>query len=213
MPLNPPPVIEDQLGLVSQLLKRSDMSRPAEVTFALNCLDGHGFAIAQDVIDDFQANFNTNLKPLFDTEVTLEPPTIRLGDGTDTPAIATAAGAAVAGTNAGTMVNPAGAVLLKKTTGLGGRHNRGRTYFPFCIDNTLISENGTLDPALVASFNAQALLFLNQLTTDNSPMVIANKTFNTPLPPHFVTLISASSLVVSWKTESLVATQRRRLDR
>jgi hypothetical protein len=213
MPLNPPPTIQANLGLIVQPLKRSDQSRTAELTFAVDVIAGASAANAQDAIDDFQANFNTQWQAGIDTDVTILQPTIKLGDGSTVPYEATAAGAPVNGLDAADKLPPNVAALFKKTTGFGGRFNHGRTYFPFLLEVAGVSENGTVSAGVLAAFNPVAANFLAQLNTDGTAMVIAHKTFNAPLPPHHVTAITMGNPVLSYVMESLIATQRRRLGR
>jgi hypothetical protein len=213
MPLNPPPTIQAQLGLVTQQFIRSDMSRAAEVTFGLACTGTPSLTVAQDSIDDFQAAFNAGLAGQFDSEVTILQPTIRLGDGSTTPFEAVAAGSPASGTNATTFPPPQVATLVKKSTGVGGKKNRGRSYFPFLTASSAISENGTINNTQLGIINGILATFLAQLVTDQIAMVIVNKTFNTPHPPHFVTAVTGGPAVTSYICEPLVATQRRRLGR
>lgn len=213
MPLNPPPIIQTGLALIVQKLQRNDMSRASEVTFGLLAAGAPSLAAAQDVVDDFQVNFNATLRNLLDTNVSVQPPTVRLGDGSTTPFEAVAAGAAANGLDANTFVPPNVAFLFKKTTGVGGRKNRGRMYLPFALATSDVGENGVIVGAAVSGGTTQAAAFLAQLITDATPMVIVNKAFNTPLPPHFVTVISAGPNVTAFAAEATVATQRRRLGR
>lgn len=213
MPLNPSPTIDDGLCLITQQFLRSDMSRKAEITFALSHVAPMNLAEAQDTIDDFQANFNANMTARIDSQVSILPPTAKCGVGTATPIEVTAAGGATVGGNAGTMVPPNVALLVQKRTAFGGKKNRGRFYLPFCIDTADCSENGTILSTLVTIFQTECNTFLAQLATDNTPMVIANRTYNTPLPPHYVTAITTGPQVTSLNVENLVATQRRRLAR
>lgn len=213
MPLNPPPVITSNLALIVQKLQRSDMSRASEVTFACLTTGTPSLALAQDTIDDFQANFNGTLRNLIDTNVAVPPPTVRLGDGTDVPYEAVAAGASVNGLDANVFVPPNVAFLFKKTTGVGGRKNRGRMYLPFALATSDVGENGVIVGAAVTGGTTQSSAFLAALIVDAMPLVIANKSFNTPLPPHYVTVISAGQNVTAFAAEGTVATQRRRLGR
>lgn len=213
MPLNPPPTIETGLALIVQAMQRSDMSRAAEVTFALNVAGVPDATVAQDAVDDFQANFNATWLAVLDNQVTVGKPTIKLGDGSTTPFEAVAAGAIALGGAAGTKLPPNVALLVKKSTGLGGRANHGRTYFPFVLENPQVNENGTIVGASQAALQTVADAFLAQLTADGEPMCIAHKQFNVPLPPHFVTHITTGPLVTSYTVEQLIATQRRRLAR
>jgi hypothetical protein len=213
VPLNPAPIIEANILLVSQNLLRSDMSRAAQLEFGLLCADSTQ-ATYQDAIDDFQTNFNTQWGPHLDTEVSILPPVGRGGDGTNVPLLVIAAGAAIAGANASTNMPPNVALLIRKRTSFGGRKNRGRNYYPFVLADTDVSENGTVATLSVAAFQASATAFLAQLSTDVTPLCIENKTYNTPLPPHYVTEISLSAAQVqAYTVETVIATQRRRLGR
>jgi len=199
--------------LVTQKLQRSDMSRAAEVTFCLSTADST-LATYQDAIDDFQANFNANFAGGLDAAVAIPPPEGRGGDGSDVPILVFASGAAAVGASTNQEVPPNVAILVRKRTAAGGRSNRGRTYYPFMLSTANCSENGTVDPTFKAALQTVMTAFLAQLTTDSTPMVIENKTFNQPAPPHFVTLIHKNPFpVVSYQVETLVATQRRRLGR
>lgn len=213
MPLNPPPIQEANILLVKQQLIRSDMSRAAELEYALLCADST-LATYQDAIDDFQTNFNATLLTHIDTEVTALPPAGRGGDGTDVPILVFAAGAASPGTRAGEFAPPNVALLVRKRTALGGKKNRGRSYIPFILAVSEATENGAVAPGSIAALQGACTTFLAQLTTDVTPMVIENKTFNTPLPPHHVTFIGGSNAqVTSYVVEPIIATQRRRLNR
>jgi hypothetical protein len=213
MPLHPAPTIQGNMLIVTQSFLRSDMSRAAQVGYMLSC-GASDLATYQDAIDDFQANFNANITPKIDNEVSVLPPVGRGGDGTDVPLLVIAAGAAATGGSANPYVPPNCAALFRKRTAAGGRQNRGRTYMPFILDSGDVSENGTINPALVAVLNTALAAFLAQLVTDSTPMAIENKHFSAPPPPLFVTSITASAhQVTSYTCESLIATQRRRLGR
>lgn len=213
MPLNPPPTIEANIILIKQQLIRSDMSRAAEVEYCALCPDSV-LATYQDAIDDFQTNFNTNIAPFIDSEVSILPPTGRGGDGSNVPLLVVAAGGTGTGGNANTYAPPNVAMLIRKRTSLGGKKNRGRTYLPFALASANVSENGTVSGAGLAIYQTGATAFLAQMVTDNTPMVIENRTFNTPLPPHHVTgIFGSNAQVTAYTVESLVATQRRRLNR
>jgi|ERR1700681_4508308 len=213
MPLNPPPTIELGLGLIVQGLLRSDMTRAAEVTYALNVAGVPSVAVAQDAVDDFSNNFQATWGTVLDTDVTMLAPTIKLGDGSTTPFEAVSAVPVALGANITAVVTPNVAVLMKKTSGLGGRQNRGRTYMPFALDANVVNENGTIPAVNVASYTSLGMAMLAQLTLDGEPMVIAHRVFNVPLAPHYVTAIHTGPLVTAYNCESTIATQRRRLGR
>lgn len=214
MPLNPPPTVQGNVCLVSQKMIRSDMSRAAMLTFALHTADST-LATYQDAIDDFQANFNTQFTAnMIDNEVSVLPPTAICGQGTTDVLVVTAAGAAVVGANAGSDMPPNVSVLFKKSTSSGGKQNRGRTYFPFCLPSVNVAENGTIGSTWLGLMAGWSAAFLAQLVTDSTPMGITNKHYNQPLPPHYVTAVTISAAqVTAFVPETIIATQRRRLGR
>jgi hypothetical protein len=201
------------LALITQKLQRTDSSVVSEVTFALSTVPPASLAVAQDTVDDFQVSFNAMYTPLADTACQVLPPVVRLGDGSDVPYEATASGATALGGNSSAMAPPQVAALVKKSTGTGGRKNRGRTYFPYMLQQTAINETGTISSGTITAFQASLNTFLAALSTDLTLMVIANKVFNQPDPPHYVTDIFTGPNVTSYILEPLVATQRRRLGR
>lgn len=213
MPLNPPPIVETNLGLVNIPLKRGDLSHVAEVTFAINMEDPLTIVHAQSVIDDIHVAFFANIGDEMDNNVLIGPAVMKVGQGTTDLIEVTAAGSGDFGASAGTYMPPQVSILLKKTTGNAGRKNRGRMYVPFAAPIAAVAENGSVTADYVAGFQTLADSFLDALTAAGAPMCIANKTFNTPLPPHHVTHIDSGPLVTALHVESLVATQRRRVGR
>lgn len=210
MPLHPPPTIQNHLGLITQPITRLDTSHVAQVTFAV---DVGGGLTALQAVTAFQTAFNTTMTVQLDTDCTAQKPTILLGDGTNAPAEATAANAAIPGSNADAILPSNVSVLFKKRTGFAGKHNRGRTYFPWMVANSLVTEVGGISPAEVTALQTAGSAFLAALLAAQVPMVIANKTLVTTPPdtkPH-VTHIGGSTAVTAYLVESTIATQRRRL--
>lgn len=212
MALNPPPVISLNLGLIIQPLRHSSVGRTAIVTAAVNNTGGQ---TALQVVNHWQTRFNADLAPFLDSNCTVEQPTINLGDGTDTPHQAIATGATVVGTIVNTMPPPQIAVLIKKSTGFGGKSNRGRMYMPWFTDELDLDEAGNIASTPLASKQTNATAFLGHLVTDSIPMVISNKLFAFPAPPAkpYVTHINMGDPVIALTVEGVVATQRRRLPR
>lgn len=211
MPLSPPPVIQTNLCLITQRLIRSDMSRAALLTFATECTGTPSGTLAQTSVNAFQTAFNAHPATIIDNEVTIDFPTIRLGAGTTVPYEAVANGSSITGGASSTTVPPNVALLVKKVTALGGKQNRGRTYYPFLIDSSLISEAGVIQTSALNTWQGVMNAFLTALSSANIPMCIANKVFNVPLPPHHVTSINTGPLVTGLVVESIAATQRRRI--
>lgn len=211
MPLHPQPNIEMGLLLVTQPLQRSDMSRGALVTFAMDCSSTPTLAGAQDAVDDFQDAFNARLAPSFDSQVIIGQPFAKLGQGLTAPFEVVGSSVAIAGGASLSVPPPQVCALVKKTTSIGGKANRGRTYFPWFVDQSHIAENGIIDSAEVAGLQTHITNFLGDITATGTPMCIANKVFNVPLAPHYVTEINIGPLVTAYTLEPTVATQRRRV--
>lgn len=209
-----PPIIESATGIITQPLLRSDMSRAALVVGCLTSLNVPSPADAIAMANAWQSAFNGNIATFMDNEVLIERPTVKLGQGTAVPFEATATGATVNGSIAGSYLPPNVALLCKKVTNLGGRQNRGRMYLPFSLQPTDVSENGTIDGTVLAARQAVVSNFLTALETAHYPLYIENKVFDHPVPPRCVVSISKSADPVAFLTcEPIIATQRRRLDR
>lgn len=99
--------------------------------------------------------------------------------------------------------------LVKKTTAFAGRAYRGRLYLPF-VDNISISEAGAISgPTLTRLTTAAAALFTAPGTgssTGVSGWVLLHRTEAGVTPP-------APTDITSFQATSMVATQRRRLER
>jgi hypothetical protein len=215
MPLHPPPIIASGLGLVTQRMQRTDSSVVAEVTGALVSTSTPSTAVAQTMVNSWQTRWNAAYTTLADSEVQVLQPTIVLGDGTNIPFEATATGAIVNGANVAVMNPPQVAALIKKTTGAGGRQNRGRMYLPYTLQNNAVSETGTLTSGTISSLQTSFNAFLAGLSSDLNALIMSHRVFAIdPLTnKKYVTHINAGLLVNALIVESMCATQRRRLGR
>jgi hypothetical protein len=210
---SPAPSYADGLVVVDQPLTHALVSHVAHVTFGL---DNVGTSNTQTIADDFQDAFNSAWTSLLDTDVTIEKPIIKLGDGSDVPFVAVASGPTVAGTNDIDVPAPQTSVLIKKITALGGRRNRGRTYFPWIVGETGITEAGRLFGDIITNGQTAADAFLAALVTNETPMCIVNRTIldnPTPPPAKYVAAFTIGEAVQQYNLEDVVATQRRRLVR
>jgi hypothetical protein len=205
------PTIALHLGLIVQPIQRTDSSRASVLTFAVNVSGTPSLSVAQDAINDFQDNFATNIMPLVDTDAQALAPTIRLGDGSSTPFEAIGGATPAAGSSTDDKVPPQVACLVKKVTGLGGKANRGRTYYPYMLDQGVVNESGTIGSTALAALQTAVDTFFNQLITDTIPMVIANRVFSILLGRPVLTAYELGPAVQNLIVESLVATQRRRV--
>lgn len=210
MPLHPAPTIDNHLALITQRLTHALAPRQAELTIAFHA---EAAITAQFAVDSFQSVFNARFGPQLDSNVVIEKPLVNLGDGTNVPHQAVGAGAAGAGSNAVVSPPPQVSYLAAKHTALGGRKNRGRTFFPWMSSINEIAESGQLSPAFIAGFQPRLNGALVDWTALSMVMVIANKTLATdPITgKRYVTAITMGPEVTTWLAESLVGTQRRRL--
>lgn len=103
------------------------------------------------------------------------------------------------GTLAGAAPSPQVSYLLRKSTGLAGRQNRGRMYVPAANEDE-IDAGGFLSAPAVADRQASADLFFNALVSASLPMYIL----------HTDPALSPTE-VDSLEVDGKVATQRRRL--
>lgn len=209
---HPSPTYQDELVIVTQPLLSSAMARAAEIVYGVR--DDTNLS-DQNIADAVQTAFNARFAPHFDSNVTIEPPTIRSGNGSATFGTATASGAAVVGGTVQNSVPPNVAVLMKKATGFGGRKNRGRMYFPWYVDVTHVDEAGIIAGATVAALQTASTGFVADLTAAGVPFIIVNKTI-VPAVGSSKAYVSAYTIgpdVTSLTIEGQVATQRRRLGR
>jgi len=92
-----------------------------------------------------------------------------------------------------------GALLVRKSTILSGRANRGRFYLPWSLEESDVSAIGIIDGTTVSDYQTLMDDFLTALTTEGVPMVVLHSGAGTPAP--------VSALNVA----PVIATQRRRL--
>jgi hypothetical protein len=213
MPLAPPPTIDLDLALIVQPFRHPLLSRQAEITYAV--VNNTLAADATGIANRCQVAFNASFAPNMDADVTVEPPTCVLGDGTAVPHLGTATGAAIQGANIQTSPPAQVATLFRKRTGFAGKPNRGRFFVPWMTNEAQVDEAGVIQPAVVTTWQAVGANFLAGLATGLVPMCIANKVFvvgGIPPKPH-VTAIHQGHLVTLLSPDSVVGTQRRRLGR
>lgn len=94
---------------------------------------------------------------------------------------------------------PNTALLVQKRSGVAGRKNRGRFYWPWSVNNDSIREDGSISPGTVSDFQDLFDTFLENLTTEGIPMRVLHNSAGVPAP------------VIALSVSPLVATQRRRL--
>jgi hypothetical protein len=105
---------------------------------------------------------------------------------------------AAGGTVGGGSVPPNSAYLLKKTTALGGRKHRGRSYIPG-VPREWVDGSGAISTTHQTLVNNAALAFLDFIAAADTSMQLLHT--GTELPDE----------VTAWTCSQLLATQRRRL--
>jgi hypothetical protein len=109
-----------------------------------------------------------------------------------------------AGTASFNAVSLAVAMLLRKTTGMGGRANRGRCYLPNgYLGELSVDQAGVVDPTLVGATTTRWGDFIGALNDDNIQMVLLHSAISPAVP-------GAPTPVTGGFCETMVATQRRR---
>lgn len=208
-----PATYDDGLVLIDQPMRIASVSHTAHMTLAAR---NDGAGTAQDIADDFSEQVEAVFGPQISDEVTFDPCTVKLGDGSDVPIVAVAANPAFGGgTDLGDLPSPQVQCLLKKITAFGGRKNRGRTYVPWAFGEGGIAENGLLTGDQVEAVQDAADALLGAMTADNYPMVICNRVIaidpDTDKP--YVLAYTIGQDVTQWTLEAYAATQRRRMPR
>ena len=211
---SPAPTYEAGLLLIDQPLLLTSMSRRAHVTYAVDDLSSDDLPT---VCDQLLTIFSAHLLEAMSTLVTAENLTGKLGDGTTVPAIANSSDGPTAGdTDLGNLPSPNVACLLKKTTGLAGKQNRGRMYLPWAFGENGISDTGLLTGDQVTTVQDAASAWLAALAGNNTPLVICNRTHSvnpTPPPAKYVSHYAKGAGVTALTLEAYAATQRRRMPR
>lgn len=100
---------------------------------------------------------------------------------------------------AGDVAPPNTAALVKLTTGLIGRENRGRLYLPGCLLDTEVTDTGTIDSTALASIQGVMDYLVALMVDATTPAVILHSG------------VGAPTQVTNVQVQSVAATQRRRL--
>jgi hypothetical protein len=210
----PDPTYANDLVLCNTFIAHSGLARMAEVTYAID--DATRNASAQQWADDAQSLFADNLKSRLDTDASIVKTLTLKGDGTSTFTTGESTAAPTNGTGAFSSVPANTAILVKKVTGVGGRRNRGRCYFPWMLNEGTVDEIGNIDPSWVSDTQAKMDDWLDALAGgDSNGMVIANRTYDLPWndPRRVLVSVEMGPVVTALVVESIAATQRRRMPR
>lgn len=167
---------------------------------------GLGFDISSFVGDDqtlvntIDAAWALEMKTSVPNTVSIDDTVLYIGQDGGEPTVFTSQSAPVAGTSSGSSVPPNVAVLIRKSSGVSGRANRGRMFFPG-VSEGLVSPAGVLDSALITQIQGDINSAVAAWASDLLYPVILHTTGST-LPP---------TPIVSFSIDSKVGSQRRRL--
>jgi hypothetical protein len=173
----------------------------AAVTFGVEVLDDQ---TVFEVADGAAGAWDAFLADEFSENLTLSNIHVKMGPNDTGPIIDL--GHAQSGAFIATAVSPAVALLVRKNTDLGGRHNRGRLYHPGWTE-TRVGADGVIPEASLTEAQGTFDNWYASLGEDHGiPMVLLHAErdkFGNPqeLDPTAVTGVSV---------ESTVGTQRRR---
>lgn len=158
-------------------------------------------AVAQELVDVWDAAWDTaNL----DNSWVFVGATVQIGAGVDPGPVGEAVGNISGGTNL-SCPPPNCCILIKKTTAVGGRQNRGRNYIPAgYMAESDVDESGTLASGSVSTWQANATAFR---------VGVEAGTFFNFLGILHEQVPSAPTTVTGEIVQNKIATQRRRLHR
>lgn len=187
---------------ISVEIRNVAMTRPAFVTFGVDPTSTTPTNVAADVVAAITSA--GSLQSRIDSQATIS--SVRVSMGTDgTVDMVGISAVSLAGGYSATTLPPNCACLVHKTTARGGRRGRGRLFIPWCISNSMVSENGTIDSTTKGTLQTSMTTFLTALQTNNVPMVVLHDPGQTPPgPPDVVTALTV---------DPIISTQRRRLGR
>lgn len=157
--------------------------------------DGDASDIAEDIHQAVDGTLNSFITSAVGfTGVEVITPTI-IGEST---------GGVIAGAISAESTPPNVAILAKKLTGLRGRSNNGRNFFPG-IQESNVNDDGDLDAGFLAGVQTGLDDFYDAVTaiTGVTEVVLL----------HAEGSVQAPVLMSGWLASSKVATQRRRLKR
>lgn len=143
--------------------------RPAVTTMGVKILgsESAGFNVAETFHGCYVGRFTA----LTDNGVTVRNARAVIGqDGAD-PIIQESSRTNVGG-QARSSVAPALALMLSKSTDLGGRKNRGRMYIPWAMDDNAVAENGAISSVIVNAWTTACAGFLEDLSGSESEFEI-----------------------------------------
>lgn len=186
-------IIPAGYGLVSHIFSHLGVSREMAVTYGVEFV---GTQFLQTRAASLHDAFADTIVTQLGSQVQLERTLIKAGPNSTGPSVEYIEPRT--GGQAAPGATPQVAYLIKKSTSMGGRRNRGRWYLPG-VSEGYVSEAGIVASGTLAGMVTACDTFLARIDTEESPMVILHSQSSDP------------TSVVELAPDNRVATQRRRL--
>jgi hypothetical protein len=139
-------------------------TRPAVTTWGVRIL-GTPPRDAEGLADLFQDLYTTAFAPQIDSNVTIRSTRAVIGQDGPDPLVGVSTLSATGGANRDSTA-PALALMVARNTGVGGRANRGRVYFPWALSDTNVSEQGAVANAALTAWQARLNVFMSDVRAD-----------------------------------------------
>lgn len=167
----------------------------AQVTFGVDNRDSDADALT--VATEASTAWTGNIQAATNQHVTLLSVLAKKGPNSTGASAEISVGEA--GANTTGDFQPNCCALVKKITALGGRHGRGRTYWPV-LGESDIDNAGVVKSTFLSGFQGAVDDWLDALAAANLPLVLLHASASVSPTP-----------VTSLSVETVIATQRRRL--
>lgn len=193
-------ILPPGFGAVDMTLRHNELQRDAHITFGIEvntAVEGSAVAVRNA--------YDTAVNGRMDSNVTQREVRVEVGQDGGDPIIDIAT-SSVPGGRSGASTTAALAVLVNKRTGLGGRRNAGRNFWPWMIADTEVSETGIITPAVVVSLQSIFTNFLTALDANDVPMVLLHRSGG-------ITPAGDPTPVTAMVVDNVISTQRRRQPR
>lgn len=192
-----PTIIPPGFGIVAHEYEydgTAGASGPSIVTYAVNVGIGGG----QAVLDTCVEYWGSVAEGINSADVSVYRSTLKVGPNATGATFENAT--ILAGAETGASVPPQVAGLVRKSTGLGGRANRGRFYMPH-LSQSVVDARGTIGSVALGDYNTVLATWLSGLEGEGINVFILHSDPGASDP----TEVTAVSM------QPLVATQRRRV--
>lgn len=154
---------------------------------------------ADDLAQTFHSQYVNYIGLRIDSNVTIRGAKVLIGQDGGDPVIGTSTDTDPGGRSSNST-SPALALMAHLNTGLGGRRNRGRKYFPWALGDDAVSEQGAVLAADITAWNTNLANFLEAMENNFAPVVLLHGPGVTSVPvPTPVTTMLANGVVRTQK--------------